>query len=260
MEFRCHDLREAGVILVPQIPPIGATLINQSDKPIVAWSLQYRTEDESGRAGGANIIMSGNSIPSLLFPYGLTQELRKQLIYQNAILPGSRRYIEDGELIGDNTDVRPPQPDEVWKGATFGFGSGSRLIRDLEEMKSVTLILDSIFFADGEFAGPNQLQLFDLIVYAAEVYRDVANIALQLVKDGRDTDTILRAVEKETGPSRAPLPPRPGVQSAPEAFREQARAFIAGIIARTRESRGDSEAVSMLVGWAGADLPQYRRR
>jgi hypothetical protein len=260
MEFRCRDLREAGVILVPQIPPIGATLINQGDKPIVAWSLQYRTEDESGRAGGANITMSGNSVPSLRFPFGLTPELRKQLIYQNAILPGSRRYIEDGELIGDNTDVRPPQPDEVWKGATFGFGSGSRLIRDLDEMKLVTLILDGIFFADGEFAGPNQLQLFDLVVNEAQVYREVADAVGELVKDGHNTDTVLNAIEKLTGPSRAAMPHRPGFHSPPEVFREQARVFIAGIISCHRKQHGDSGAMSMLVGWADAGLPQYRRR
>ena len=257
MEFRCQDLREAGVILVPQIPPIGATLINQSDQPIVAWSLQYRTEDESGRAGGANITMSGNSIPSLLFPFGLTPELRKQLIYQNAILPGSRRYIKDGELIGDNTDVRPPQPDEVWK-ATF---SGDNLInRDLDEMKSVTLILDGIFFADGEFAGPNELQLFDQIVHEAEVYREVADAAGELVKDGHNTDAVLNAVEKLTGPSRAAMPHRPGVQSPPEVFREQAQAFIAWTISRTRKQLGDAKVVFMLAGWANANIPQYRRR
>jgi len=259
MEFRCRDLPEAGVILVPQMPPIGATLINQSEKPIVAWSLQYRTEDESGRAGGANITMSGNSIPSVLLPFGLTPELRKQLIYQSAILPGSRRYIRDGEVIGDNSDVRPPQPDEVW-GSTFGLAGGKTLIRDLDEMKSVTLILDGIFFSDGEFAGPNQLQLFDLVVQEAEVYRDVAQTVSQLVKSGNYADTIFIAVEKLTGPSRAAMPPRPGVQSPPEAFREQARSFIASMISCHRTQRGDSEAVSMLVGWADADLPQYRRR
>lgn len=260
MEFRCRDLREAGVILVPQIPPIGATMINQSDKPIVAWSLQYRTEDESGRAGGANITMSGNSIPSLLFPFGLTPELRKQLIYQNAILPGSMRYIKDGELIGDNTDVRPPQSDEVWKGGSFGFGGGNRVNRDFDEMKSVTLTLDGIFFADGEFAGPDQLQLFDLVVHGVEVYRDVANTTVQLVQSGQDADTILSAVEKLTGPSRVATPPPPGSQSPPEVFREQARAFIAWTISCTRKQLGDAKAVSMLAGWADADLPQYRRR
>jgi hypothetical protein len=259
MEFLCQDLPEAGVVLVPQIPPIGATLINQSEKPIVAWSLQYRTEDESGRAGGANATMSGNSIPSVLLPFGLTPELRKQLLYQNAILPGSRRYIRDGELLGDNTDVRPAQPDEVWK-ATFTLGGGNRLIRDLDELKSVTLILDGIFFADGEFAGPNQLQLFDTVVHEAEVYRDVARAVSRLVKSGNNADTIFTAVEKLTGPSRAAMPPRPGAQSPPEAFREQARSFIASMISCLRKQRSDSEAMSMLVDWADVDLPHYRRR
>jgi len=259
MEFRCRDLPEAGVILVPQIPPIGATLINQSDKPIVAWSLQYRTEDESGRAGGANATRSANSIPSVLLPFGLTPEFRKQLIYRNAILPGSRRYIKGGELIGDNSDVRPPQPDEVWD-STFSLGGANLMNRDLDEMKSVTLILDGIFFADGEFAGPNQLQLFDQILHEAEIYREVADAARELVKDGHDTDMVLNAVEKLTGPSRVTMPHRPGVQSPPEVFREQARAFIAGIISCHRKQLGDTKAVSMLAGWADADLPQYRRR
>jgi hypothetical protein len=260
MEFRCQDLPEAGVILVPQSPLVGATLINQSDKPIVAWSLKYRMEDESGRARDSNTTMGGNSVPSLLYPFGLTPEARKQLIYYNAILPASRRYIKDGELIGDNSDVRPPKPDEVWEGGWFGFGGGNRLNRQLDEMKSVTLILDGIFFADGEFAGPNQLQLFDMVVYGSGVCQDVAGTAAQLVKGGNDDAAILTAVEKQTGPSRAATPPPPGSQSPPELFREQARAFIALTISHTRKQLGDARTVSMLAGWADADLPQYRRR
>jgi hypothetical protein len=132
--------------------------------------------------------------------------------------------------------------------------------RDLDEMKSVTLILDGIFFADGEFAGPNQLQLFDLVVQGTEIYRDVAETALQLVKSGRDAETILTAIEKLTGPSRVAIPPPPGSQSPPEVFREQARAFIAWTMSCIRKQLGDSKAVSMLAGWADDDLPQYRRR
>jgi hypothetical protein len=53
--------------------------------------------------------------------------------------------------------VRPPQPDELWKGGGFGVGGAGGSRRSLSPLKSVTLAIDGAFFLDGGFAGPDTL-------------------------------------------------------------------------------------------------------
>lgn len=40
----------------------------------------------------------------------------------------------------------------------------------MDAIRRVTLILDGVFFSDGEFAGSNDAQLYERIVCDAEVY------------------------------------------------------------------------------------------
>lgn len=278
MEFRCQDLRDAGVILVApdssryrplladirglpeEEDPLGAILLNQSAKPIAAWSLIYRYEELSGHGYSSNFIIGVGALPSVLLPFGMSEEMRLVQLYGNTILPGSKRYISDGEMFGDNTDVRPPNPEEEWKGGWFGFCGGTRNSTPLDKMRRVTLVLDGLFFSDGVCAGPNELQLFEHIVYDAEVYRQVAHAARELVTQGRSSGAVLTAIEELTGPSRNPIPPPPGSQSNPESFRERARAFVAAHIAGMRGRQNDEEVVEALVSWTDTQLPEYRRR
>ena len=64
---------------------------------------------------------------------------RKLYGYWHVILPGSKRRIRGSSMFGDNTDVGPPQPDELWKGGVVGAGGGRR---PLGPLKSITLALD----------------------------------------------------------------------------------------------------------------------
>jgi hypothetical protein len=287
VEFRCQDLRDVGVVLVApesrdyaplladiqrsvdhptfdsvleEIDPLGAILLNRSAKPIAAWSLIYKYEELSGRAYSSNFRMGVGALPSVLLPFGLSEEMRRVLLYWSTILPGSKRYIGAGEMFGDNTDVRPPNPEEEWKGSSFGFGGRHRHSRPLDQMQHITLVLDGAFFADGECAGPNELQLFEHIVYDAEVYQQVSRVARELVTHGRSSSEVLTAIEDLTGPSRTPIPPPPGQQSDPESFRERARAFLAFHIAGMRGTQSDEKAVETLVSWTDTRLPEYRRR
>jgi len=69
-------------------------------------------------------------------------------------------------MVGDNTDVRGPKPDEVWKGGCIsGIGGGG--YNPGLPIKSVTLILDGVFFLDGGFAGPNRSGLWEQVTKEA---------------------------------------------------------------------------------------------
>jgi hypothetical protein len=295
MEFRCQDLRDAGVVLVPpdspeykpllaeiqrrldhqpsDAPPspydtpfssrevedpLGAILLNRSAKPIVAWSLIYRWEESSGRSGGSNFRIGGGH-PSILLPFGLSDRDRRFQMYWNTILPGSKRYLTSGKMLGDNRDVRPPTPEEEWKGSWFTMTFGDPHW-PFEKMKTAILILDGIFFTDGEFVGANDLQLFEQIVCDAEIRRQVGKIARDQAVQGANASQVLAAVERITGPSRRAVPLPPGGKWDDEALREYARATLAWQISSMRESLGEATLVEMLAGWADTELPDYRRR
>jgi hypothetical protein len=57
------------------------------------------------------------------------------------------RRIRDG---WDNTDVRLPAEDEKWRGGMVVGGAGG----SSEPIQQVTLVLDAVFFLDGEFVRP----------------------------------------------------------------------------------------------------------
>lgn len=111
--------------------------------------LVWRYEEIGGRTyTGSSANTFGRA---LLLPFS-TQVNPKLQAYWNTILPGSKRYLGENEMAGDNTDVRMPDEDEMWKGGG-GFGSGGGRGR-VNSFKSVTLAIDGAFFSDGEFVGP----------------------------------------------------------------------------------------------------------
>jgi hypothetical protein len=92
---------------------------------------------------------------------------RARTIYWQTVLPGSKRYLGGGQMIVDDSDVRPPQGDDVWKGAVVGgYGSGGSHTQ--KPAQRVTLAMDGVFFADGQFAGPNRGMLWEQVVSQAE--------------------------------------------------------------------------------------------
>jgi len=157
MKFRCEDLPQYGVVLIPPSSPEYAALIadiqnrvanplsgsapqspddddpaaptmilcNRSQTPIAAVARIWRFEPEDGRP-----TTSVPSTPwrgtSLLEPFGLNERTRKLYGYWHVILPGSKRGIRGTRMFGDNTDVRPPEADELWTGGSFGPVAGSR--------------------------------------------------------------------------------------------------------------------------------------
>lgn len=296
MEFRCRDLPEAGILLVPPSSPdyqelladieyrlnhpvegsmpridspsldelslaASAILLNRSGKSVVAWSLIWDCEDFNGHTYPTTYVCGVGGYPSLLLPFGLSDQHRKLFEYWHVILPGSKRRIVGGSMIGDNTDVRLPTRDEMWKGGGFGF-SGSRSQLFADRLKSVTFSLDGIFFTDGEFVGPNRGQLWEHIFHAAEAYQQIIRTVKHAVDDHSESHIVFQEIESLTGPlpDVPPPPPPPNTKVGPEVFRQDALYSIARRLSHMKQLLGDEKTVQTILSWADAQVPQFHRR
>ena len=297
MTFQCEDLRDAGLVLVPVLspdyqplladiqhrldtpppgPPIipdqlrhmffgkvspekrptSAILLNKSDKSIAALELVWIKEEFSGRKyTGAWANTFGRTV---LLPFGAKPGQLTLMAYWNAILPGSRRYLAENEMAGDNTDVRMPGPDEIWHGG--GLIGGAAGPGQTPPLKSVTLVIDGAFFTDGEFVGPDHYGLWESVTEEAKTRFDIAKAARDGKNRGATSGEILEEIAKITGP--ASLQPRmPGRDSisAETALREELQKR-ASEIARTRQTTGDDRTVDLLAAQADTQLPDFRKR
>jgi hypothetical protein len=288
MEYRCEDLPRYGVVLLPPSSPEYIALLadiqkrladpipgsaphlpdfedlaaptiilcNHSQTAIAALSWIWRFELETGRSTGSSVSALG--VPSMLAPFGLDERLRKLYDYWHVILPGSKRGIRGSSMFGDNTDVRPPQPDELWKGGGFGGGGGSR--RPLGPLKSVTLALDGVFFLDGGFAGPDTLNNFDRMTADVNAHLQVAKIALDGHNKGLSPAAIFTQIEVVTGPDRGPAPPPPPRPGGGGDFRQDSLRNLASQIGMMRH-RGleDDRVIYFLMSWTETPLPNFHR-
>jgi hypothetical protein len=88
----------------------SAILVNRSEKAIATLEVAWRFETVDGRSyRHAYGIEDGLRV---LLPFGVAENALKLDRYWNVILPGSKRYLGGGKMVGDNGDVRPPAPDE----------------------------------------------------------------------------------------------------------------------------------------------------
>jgi hypothetical protein len=202
--------------------------------------------------------LAGERIRPFFFRLGFP---RKLYGYWQVILPGSKRYLSaSGEQVGDNSDVRPPGPDEVWTGGIAGGRGGGN--RSRGPMKEVTLTLDGVFFTDGGFAGPNRKGLWEQIVSSAEAHLRLAKIAREGHDSGVAAGKILAEIETVTGPAadRPPIPIPPRDARTPETYAAAALERLAWQIAMSRKGQGgDERTVYMLMAWGDAHLPNYRK-
>ena len=188
----------------------------------------------------------------------------KVYIYWNTILPGSKRYLGESGMVGDNTDVRPPADDERWQGGIIaGGGSGGGSSRD--PIRQVTLMLDCVCFLDGEFVGPDSGKIFEQTLADAEARRMVAKIAKSGHDAGMSPSEILTEIKKTTGiaPDTPPMPAtfRNAVMTQ-EDFRAAALQSIAyqlGTRRRFTESVNEEQTVLMIMSWNDVVLPSFRR-
>jgi hypothetical protein len=288
MEYRCEDLPQYGVVLIPPSSPDYAALLadiqkrqsnpipgsepkpadfedpsaptmilcNRSQTAIAELSWIWKFELETGQTMRSSSMISAGD-PSVLAPFGLGERERKLYGYWHVILPGSKRGIRGGSMFGDNTDVRLPQIDELWKGGVLVSGSGRYRLRG--PLKSVTLTLDGVFFMDGGFAGPDTFHSFDRITADVDAHLQVARIARDGHNKGLAAATIFTQIEAVTGPNRGPAPPPPSMGEARD-FRQDSLRTLASQISMMRQyGDGDERVIYSLMSWTETPLPNFRR-
>jgi hypothetical protein len=239
----------------PSLPAM--ILWNRSQTGIASVSWVWKWKPETGRSGGASLSSVG--VPSLLAPFGIEERVRKLYGYWHVILPGSKRGIRGYTMFGDNTDVRPPQPDELWTGGITGSAGRSR--RSPGPLKWASLTLDGVFFVDGGFAGPDTLHSFDRLTAAVDAYLQVGKIARDGHNQGLSAAEIFARIETLTGPFQASAgpPPQPS-GSGGAGFKPDTLRNIASFIGMNRQAgRGDDRIVYALMAWAETPLPNFRK-
>jgi hypothetical protein len=161
-------------------------------------------------------------------------------------------------MYGDNSDVRPPQGEEIWRGGVVGVsGSQSRVDGQL---RSVTVALDGVCLEDGEFWGPNRMGMFENLVEEVDVKLEAARIARVEHDRGLSSAKCLDRVEGFLGPADTipPPPPAPRMRDATW-VRSISRQSVRTMVGMIRRLRGDDEALYFLMSWLDSGRPQLRR-
>jgi hypothetical protein len=255
----CEGLEPYGVGLVPAGDQ-SAILHNQASEAIASMAFIWTFAHTGGRVR-PHSFPPGTGTSGLL-PFGLDERMRKILAYRNTIFPGSKRVMHaDGSISGDNSDVRPPQEDEVWRGGWVGFGGGST--RD--ELEPLKLELDGVFFADGAFAGPNRLGSWDRTVIAAQAHRECAALVRRARESGSLPSDVFSELQAWTGAEDEKPPPPPPPWSFesgppdPEPVQRHERHFVGWKIQQMRRNQGDERTIAAIAAWAEAPVPNFRR-
>ena len=298
MTFQCDDLRELGLILVPNTSPeyeplladirqriygprpelagmpepvrkglsgrispdklsTSAILLNGSARSIAALALVWHYEEADGRT----YTKSSGHIPgrSVLLPFAARPEFQAIHSYWHVILPGSKRYLAEDGIAGDNTDVRLPRPEEIWRGGGIFGGGGAGSGQPRSPVKEVKLVLDGVFFTDGGFAGPDSYGMWAQITSEAAVRMDVASTAREGRNRGVSAGDILEEIETITGQPRLlsdghkPVPPGPGADWRRQFHLQQ----HANEIAHQRRNVGDDATIEWLAAQADVRLPVF---
>lgn len=237
----------------------SAVLLNQARVAIasIAYSWSFRTT--SGHVVAHRFLPGTN--PSVLLPFGLDDRSTKLAFFWHTVFPGSKRLMtSDGRWYGDNTDVRTPVEDEQWNGGGFSMRGGS----NTEALEPVQLTLDSVFFVDGGFAGPNRMGVWEHTMCAAETHLACAALASESRAGGTSTTTFFRRVQQLTGrfDEESPLPPPPVAMSEnldPDVVREYEQAMIGWKVMSMRRSLGDEATIASIAAWSDVPAPTLHR-
>ena len=288
MALVCEDLAQYGVVLIPPTteeyfalladieqrlqnrpkggPPLedgalsrisehdtagSAILVNRASVAIASVAYVWTFLVKNGRVGSARYRPGPGRI---LLPYGTDNRVRKFDAYWNTVFPGSKRLMTaEGRMYGDNTDVRPPDEDEVWHGG-FGMVSSSAWAGPRVPVK---LTLDGVFFVDGGFAGPDRLATWEETVASRDAYLSCAKLA----REASDPDAFFAQVRELTPFVDGQPPPPPGPPSTPDLelicrgalWRAGAEVF------RLRKYRGDEATMTAIAAWADMPAPTLHK-
>jgi hypothetical protein len=237
-----------------------AVLLNRGEKPIAFIQVLWRHETADGRPYVAGCAWGGGE--ALLFPLGLTPQARAAFYYWSSIFPGSKRYLpgaRGGKMLGDNTDVRPPDEHEIWKGGRVVAGSADGTITTNRPLRPMTISIEGAFFVDGEFAGSNRTMLFEQVTSEAAAYLRVARMA----RDGKNVSphAILTRIERITGKAgdTDPIPLLSPENTTAAAYERQALQKVANHLAVMQTLQTAEQIVRTLAEWADATWPNFRK-
>jgi hypothetical protein len=220
----------------------AAVLLNKAPQPIASLAYTWTFPD-----GTTHSTLPGTNT-SVLLPFGLRHDVRKVDDYWKTIFPGSKRLlVADCGMFGDNTDVRPPAEDELWR-HHFSFGRA----RHREATEPLKLTLDGIFFADGAFAGPNQLGTWESTTTAAETYLACGSLAKAA------HPKLFDEIARLTGYSHT-HPPMPNATADLDTIRQRERHAVGWRVTKMRETLGDEPARTAIATWADAPVPKFHR-
>jgi hypothetical protein len=242
----------------------SAILVNRAKVAIATVAYFWSRRLPSGSVATSSSLPGTN--PSVLLPFLQRERSKKWDAYWNTIFPGSKRLIAvEGDVYGDNTDVRPPAADEL--GPSFVVGGGGRT-----PLLPLKLTLDGVFFIDGGFAGPNQLGSWDHLVAAREAYLSASALARSAPQTAAGRADFFARMEKLSGldadaqrnfpPGLTPPPPRPLPPSIPR-DRESIRAYEQQRVARTvlsmHNGQDDGAAMTVIAAWQDTPSPEPHR-
>jgi hypothetical protein len=184
-----------------ETPSDAVVLLNQSGKIALVISALWKWAGDGGQITQQR--MTGlHSLDQLDWH---TEQTKQMPIWFHPFLAGSKRLITTHGVFGDNSDVLPPEArPKSFAGSWAGF---HRRARTQRKPSLLEVTLDSVIFADGLCAGPDDMRLFETIGPVAAEQHRIASEAVTLLRDGApigELFDLVRSTARPPGPSQAP--------------------------------------------------------
>jgi hypothetical protein len=241
----------------------AAVLSNQAGKAIVsvAYVWEVRLLDWDSRI--VTHSYSPGTNPSLILPFGWDESVKDVHRYWSTIFSGSKRILPfGGPMLGDNTDVRPPGPKEIWHGGFISFGGFDP---PDERKEPVSLSLDGVFFEDGGFAGPDQLGTWEQTVASAQAHLEMAELARKAKVSGLSAEDFALQVRRltrqpESGRLPAPPPPPfPGLAQDLGQLRKYEQEMVGYRVLQLLKRRSERTPIDYIAEWPDLSIPDFRK-
>ena len=174
----------------------AAVLLNETGSAILSISYSWRYTTARGGAHSSHCSNLGSSSIQLDVLSGRSEVVQDIGTF---ILPGSKRFITERGMFGNNLDVLGQDP-RPHGGGYAGAGGGTRNSTS-EKIVAGELILDLAILDDGRCVGPDEYGLFESLIEDLESIRSTAEQAAKSLRDGASAGQIfemLRPLARHT--------------------------------------------------------------
>lgn len=166
-----------GIPGVTRLRPYSVVIVNRTTKPIVGIALRWTWRDSAGQPRVHDLRSDGLFLVrhELLSPNG------KILVAPGTVLPvGAART-----------------------GYTQAWNTPGSQIKQLEQTSGeITVALDTVVFADGEVAGPDESRTLQYIQARAAAAQSLGRSVLKLLQQGKDPSAYLSQIKSQGYSSR----------------------------------------------------------